>query len=78
MAALFEEAARNLGKRYGLTRRETEIAALLLAGRSRPYIRDELTVSLSTVHSHVSNIYAKCGVHSQRDFMDLMEEEAGV
>lgn len=78
LAALFEEAARNLGKRYGLTRRETEIAALLLAGRSRPYIRDELTVSLSTVHSHVSNIYAKCGVHSQRDFMDLMEEEAGV
>ena len=59
-------------RRYGLSSRETEVAALLLAGRSRPYIRDELVISLNTVHSHVSNIYAKCGVHSQREFMDLL------
>ena len=48
------------------------MAELLLAGRSRPYIRDELIISLNTVHAHARNIYAKCGVHSQQEFMDLL------
>lgn len=72
IAHLFVKQAGELQRRYGLSSRETEVAALLLAGRSRPYIRDELVISLNTVHSHVSNIYAKCGVHSQREFMDLL------
>lgn len=72
IAVLFEHQAEELQRAYGLSNRETEIAALLLAGRSRPYIRDELIISLNTVHSHASNIYTKCGVHSQREFMDLM------
>lgn len=57
---------------YGLTDRETEIVELLLAGRSRPYIRDELLISLNTVHSHASNIFAKCEVHSQQELIDLV------
>lgn len=70
--ALFEQQAEELRETYGLSQRETEVAALLLAGRSRPYIRDELVISLNTVHSHVSSIYTKCGVHSQQEFMDLL------
>ena len=62
-------------KRYGLTEREAQIAALLLEGRSRPYIRDELVISLNTVHTHARSIYAKCGVHSQREFMELPDEK---
>ena len=81
IAQLFERRAEELQRTYGLSHRETEVAALLLAGRSRPYIRDELIISLNTVHSHASSIYAKCGVHSQREFMDLMcptkHEESG-
>lgn len=73
IAQLFEQQAGELQRTYGLSNRETEVAALLLAGRSRPYIRDELIISLNTVHSHASSIYAKCGVHSQREFMDLMD-----
>lgn len=61
-------------RRYGLTEREAQIAALLLEGRSRPYIRDELVISLNTVHTHARSIYAKCGVHSQREFMELPDE----
>lgn len=68
---LFEEQARALQSAYGLTERETEVASLLLAGRSRPYIRDELFVSLNTVHAHARSILAKCGVHSQQELMDL-------
>lgn len=69
---LFEREAEALSERYGLTARETEIATYLLAGRSRPYIRDELVISLNTVHAHTRNIYSKCGVHTQQELMDLM------
>ena len=70
LASIFEKTAEELQLRYGLTERETQIAALLLSGR--PFIRDELVISLNTVHAHARNIYSKCGVHSQQEFMDFV------
>lgn len=64
--------ARYLRDTFGLTKRETEVAFLLLEGRNRPYIRDELFISLHTVHTHVKNIFSKCGVHSQQELIDLV------
>ena len=61
-----------LSERYGLSPREREILGYLLAGRSRPYIRDELVLSLNTVNTHVRNIYAKVGVHSQQELLTLV------
>ncbi len=75
--ALFEQEARTLQATFDLTSRETDVAALLLAGRSRPYIRDELTVSINTVSSHVRSIFSKCGVHSQQELIDLARKGAG-
>lgn len=72
LASIFEKTAEELQSRYGLTERETQIAALLLSGRSRPFIRDELVISLNTVHAHARNIYSKCSVHSQQEFMDFV------
>ena len=72
LASIFEKTAEELQSRYGLTERETQIAALLLSGRSRPFIRDELVISLNTVHAHARNIYSKCGVHSQQEFMGFV------
>ncbi|WP_270297539.1 helix-turn-helix transcriptional regulator [Eggerthella sinensis] len=66
-----------LQSRFGLTERETDVAALLLAGRSRPFIRDELTVSINTVSSHVRSIFSKCGVHSQQELIDLARNDEG-
>ena len=71
LSLLIRNKARSLQQEFGLTARETEIAELLLAGRSRPYIRDELMISLNTVHTHASNIFSKCGVHSQQELIDL-------
>lgn len=67
--------AKEFQKVYGLTNREVEVAALLLAGRSRPFIRDELTVSINTVGSHVGNIFTKCGVHSNQELINLTRDE---
>ena len=69
--ALMRRRAEDLRRAFGLTERETEVAELLLCGRSRPYIRDERGISLNTVHAHARSILAKCGVHSQRELIDL-------
>ena len=67
--------AESLRITYGLTSRETEVAMLLLGGRTRAYIRDELFVSLNTVGVHVRNIFAKGGVHSVQELMDLARHD---
>lgn len=76
LEAIFQRQADALQGRFGLTERETDVAALLLAGRSRPFIRDELTVSINTVSSHVRSIFSKCGVHSQQELIDLARNGA--
>ncbi len=77
LEAIFLREAVALQGRFGLTERETDVAALLLAGRSRPFIRDELTVSINTVSSHVRSIFSKCGVHSQQELIDLARNDEG-
>lgn len=75
---MMRERAEMLRDAFGLTERETEVCALLLGGRSRPFIRDELGISLNTVHAHARNILSKCGVHSQRELIDLEPDASGV
>ena len=74
---MMRERAEMLRDAFGLTERETEVCALLLGGRSRPFIRDELGISLNTVHAHARNILSKCGVHSQRELIDLEPSTTG-
>ncbi len=58
---------------YGLTPRETEVLELLAQGRTVGVIREKLVVSLNTARFHTKNIYAKLGVHSQQELIDLVE-----
>jgi DNA-binding CsgD family transcriptional regulator len=60
-----------LADELGLTPRERDVFALLMRGRSVPYIRDELMVSRETVATHVKHIYQKAGVHSRQELLDL-------
>ena len=49
-----------------LSERELEVLRLLESDLDGPDIARELTVSLPTVRTHTSNIYAKLGVNNRR------------
>ncbi len=54
-----------------LTEREREVLALLIEGLNNTQIAGRLTVSPSTVKSHVSNILSKLGVSSRTEAVTL-------
>lgn len=60
-------------ERYGLSPREADVLELLARGRDVPYIAEELVISKNTVRSHTKNIFAKTGVHSRQELIDLVE-----
>ena len=62
-----------MSSRFGLTARESEVAALLGRGRTVGYVADELGISHNTVKGYIKNVYAKCDVHSRQDLIDLIE-----
>ncbi|QZY28243.1 helix-turn-helix transcriptional regulator [Nocardioides coralli] len=51
---------------HGLTARETEVLAKVLAGQSRGAIGRDLHISAWTVQDHLKSIYAKTGVNSRQ------------
>ena len=61
---------------YDLTRREEEILQLLVRGRTASRIAETLCITTATTRTHLRNIYAKLGVHSQQDILDMYEELA--
>lgn len=69
-----EQVTQALAESYGLTARETEVMTLLMKGRNEPFISEALFISPSTTHSHVSHIYAKIGVHSRQELLDVAEQ----
>ena len=69
----FEETCARIAEQHGLTNRESEILAYALRGRTSERIASELVISKSTVDTHLRRIYAKCGVHSRQELIDLME-----
>lgn len=55
-----------------LTRREAEIANLLCDGMSPSNVSKTLYISIATTYKHISNIYEKLGISSQRELLALM------
>lgn len=62
-----------LARDYDLTAREQEIATMLARGRNGTYIQERLVISRNTVKTHTRHIYAKLGIHSQQELIDLFE-----
>lgn len=69
------ETCRAIGCRHGLTKRETEVLGLLARGRDVAFICEELYLARNTVKGYSKRIYAKLGVHSKQEVIDLVEAE---
>lgn len=62
---------------HGLTPREGDVLDQLLRGHTSQRIQEVLHISRGTANYHTQNIYAKCGVHSRQELIDLFESQEG-
>ncbi|MHA7830344.1 MAG: response regulator transcription factor [Flagellimonas sp.] len=53
-----------------LSKQETTVRNLILQGKSNKEIATELYISLSTVKSHITNIYSKLNVANRRELLE--------
>lgn len=53
-----------------LSKQETLVRNLILQGKSNKEIANELYISLSTVKSHITNIYSKSNVANRRELLE--------
>ena len=58
--------------RYGLTRTETRVTALIMRGYSAKETATRLEMSYNTVKVHLRHVFAKVGVRTQRALISLM------
>ena len=56
-----------------LTPQERRIYSLLREGKSNKDIADILSISISTVKSHINNIYSKMNISSRRELLNVEE-----
>ncbi len=73
----FEEACARIVGEAKLSKREAEILPLALRGRTAERIAGEFFISKNTVDTHLRRIYAKCGVHTRQELIDLAERIEG-
>ena len=69
----WSKACDGIASEFKLTPREAEVFALLSRGRSISYIAEEFVIAPSTVKGYTKNIYAKVGIHSRQELIDLTE-----
>jgi DNA-binding CsgD family transcriptional regulator len=64
-----------IAEQLGFSRRETELAALILKGSSAREIADALKIALPTVKTHIRNILYKAGVKTRLQFVGLLRPQ---
>ena len=62
-----------LSERYLLTDRQYDVLLLISQGRNAEYVASTLSISVSTVQTHIRHIYQKTGVHTRQELIDLIE-----
>ena len=68
----------DLFDRYGISSREKELALLALQGRSNAEIAETLFISISTVKTHLSNIYEKFGVKNRYEMLTFLANQSAI
>ena len=67
-----QPAAELLRRLYGLTLAEAEVALRILRGAKLKEIAEELSVSLSTVRTHLQHAFDKTDTHRQAELVRVL------
>ncbi len=67
-----KEKIERLYECYRLSKREKEIADLILEGKSNDELKDELFISIFTVKKHISNIFMKFDIKSRAQLLNMV------
>jgi ligand-binding sensor domain-containing protein/DNA-binding CsgD family transcriptional regulator len=62
-------------EKFAISKRESEIVRLLLAGKSNKEIEDQLFIAMATVKIHVHNIFQKIKVNSRLQLLLRIQQE---
>ena len=62
---------------YDFTRRERQVASLLLRGKDAADIASELGISANTVKVHIQKLYHKTNASSRAEFLFIMNQHEG-
>ena len=62
--------------RYGLTPREVEVMIYISKGYSKSHIAEKLFISQNTVRDHAKHLYAKLGIHSRNELLELLDSNS--
>lgn len=73
VANLLSQRCDQLGQQFSLSPREVEILGYLARGHNPTFVSRELVLSLSTVRTHIRNLYKKMGVGSQEELIALVD-----
>jgi LuxR family maltose regulon positive regulatory protein len=71
----YTDAAEHVMLPEPLSERELEILRLIAAGRSNQEIADTLVIALSTVKSHINNLYGKLGTNRRTEAIAIAREQ---
>jgi DNA-binding CsgD family transcriptional regulator len=59
---------------YGLSKRESQVAALVFTGKTNQLIADTLSISRDTVKTHCKHIFGKLGISRRTEFLRVMDQ----
>jgi len=69
------EIHENKLQQFSISQREHEVILLLIKGKAYKEIASDLFISLSTVKSHVSNIYKKMDVRNRLELSNMIKQD---
>ncbi len=67
----FRDVVERVEREEKLSKRESEVAALLISGHTSQEIAEAMSVSKRTVDNHIASIYRKTGVSNSRELTRL-------
>lgn len=70
----FKESLEKIADDACLTPTETTVFGLIARGHNAESVRQELVISVNTAKTHIRNIYAKLGIHSQQELIALVNK----